>query len=281
MSVTSTFGWLAVNRRLDVRLERRHALERQGARDVQAEIADHFGAAAPQADEVGSGDARHLFDREPQRLRHPLRRRVDQSVDGAAAEPEAGDADEQRDAGRGQGVGVRQAGAGRREADEDQGRGDQVAGEVQRIGGERVAAGAGGDDRQSAPAHEVDDDRDDDRAEGEDVGVDGLRFAADPAQRRESDRRGEHEQETGLEKRHHRLDLGVAEMVVFVGRFVRFAHGVIGQAARSDVEAVVRRLGEQGERAGHRPRGEFHQRHQRRSPPPRRAPCGASGARRR
>ena len=90
--------------------------------------------------------------------------------------------------------------------------------------------------------------------EGEGVGVDGLRFAADPAQRREGDRRGEHEQETGLEKRHHRLDLGVAEMVVFVGRLVRFAHGVIGQAAGGDVEAVVRRLGEQRERAGHQPR---------------------------
>ena len=41
---------------------------------------------APQADKVGSSDARHLFDRQPERFRQSLRRRIDKSVDGAAAD---------------------------------------------------------------------------------------------------------------------------------------------------------------------------------------------------
>ena len=68
-----------------------------------------------------------------------------------------------------------EAGARRREADEDEHGGDEIARIVQRVGAERMARGHARHMGQRAPAHEVDGDREQDRADGEGIDVDRAR----------------------------------------------------------------------------------------------------------
>ena len=70
-----------------------------------------------------------------------LRRSVDQRVDGACAEPVAGNGDEQRDADGGERVGPRQPGPRRHQPDEHEAGADEIARVMQGVGGDRVAAG--------------------------------------------------------------------------------------------------------------------------------------------
>ncbi len=228
-------------------------------RETSSPRSDDPRAGAAEPDKVGSRDARHALHRDAQGARQSLGRRVDQRVDGPPSQAKAGDADEDGDADRGERVGVRPARARRRQADEDEDRGKEIAGKMQRVGGERVAGRFPRDARQGAPAHEIDADRHEDRAEGEGIGVDDARLA-DAAQRLEGDGDGQDDEKPGLRQRRDRLDLGVAERMVLVGRLVGDAHGIVGQRAGADVEAVVRGLGEKRQRTGHRPRRELGER---------------------
>ena len=168
------------------------------------------------------------LDRVAHLRRHPLRRGVEQGVDRAAAQVEAGDGDEQRDADGGQRVGVGQSLAGWRPG--------RPARAAKRRGRWKNAARRRPERRyrsplrcaERAPAHEVDGERDDDRREGEGIGVD-MRSGSPGAGAPEGDADREHEQEAGLRQRGDRLDLGVAERMVLVGGLVGLAHGKIGQ----------------------------------------------------
>jgi hypothetical protein len=170
-----------------------------------------------------------------------------------ASQPKTGDADEDCDADGRERVAVRPARPRRRETGEDEARGNEIAGIVQRVGGQRVAAGFSSDALEGAPTRDVDEDRQEDRHEREEIGVDRRRLRPDAAHGHEGDGGGQDEEEAGLRQRGHRLDLGVAERMLVVGGLVGFAHGEISQSARADVERVVRGLGEKRERSRHQP----------------------------
>ena len=103
---------------------------------------------------------------------------------------------------------------------------------------------------QRPPARDVDDDRKQDRADGESPDVDRSAAAADAPDGLDRDADRERGQKAGLGQRRHRLDLGVAEWMIGVGRLVGLAHGEEGERARADVERVMRAFGEKRERAG-------------------------------
>ena len=100
------------------------------------------GAAAPQPEVIDAGDAADIAAA-PARTSSasPSGAASTQRVDGAPAEAVAGDGDEHRDADRRQRVRARIAGARRDQARQHQPRGDEIAGIMQRVGRQRVAAG--------------------------------------------------------------------------------------------------------------------------------------------
>ena len=124
---------------------------------------------------------------------------------------------------------------------------------MQGVRGERVARSDARDMGQRPPAHEVDGDREHDRADGEDVGVDLAAAAANARRRHDGDADRQRGEKAGLGQRRHRLDLGVAERMIGVGGLVGLAHGEEGERARADVERVVRALRKKRERAGNEP----------------------------
>src|SRR5277367_5988034 len=174
-------------RRLDIRLDRGDALERQRARYEQPEIAYYVGAAAAKPQKVDARDARNRLDRVADLAGEALGRGVDQSVDGPPPQTKACDGDERRDADRGERIGADETRARRGEADQHQRRGDEVAREVQRVGRERIASRFRRDAPQRAPTHEIDDEREPDRRERERVGVDDRARLAEAPYRSEGD----------------------------------------------------------------------------------------------
>ena len=187
-------------------------------------------------------------------------------VDRAAAELESGKADEAGDAERGERVGLRKSPATQREADQHQRGGDEIRREMQRIGGQSVAAGFARDAREGTPPHEIDGDRNEDRREGVDICFDPGRRGKKPQGGLINDCEREGEQKTGLRERGHRLDLGVAERVLVVGGAVGLAHRVIGGGAHRDVDGVVRALGDERERADCQSRRQLGDRQRRAGP---------------
>ena len=103
---------------------------------------------------------------------------------------------------------------------------------------------------QRAPAHDIDDDREDDRADGEGADVDRGIAAADALERLDRDADRERGEKAGLGQRRHRLDLGVAERMIGVGGFVGLAHGEQRERACANVDRVMRAFRDQRERAG-------------------------------
>ncbi len=68
---------------------------------------------------------------------------------------------------------------------------------------------------------------------------------------------GKREQETGFDQRGQRLDLGVAVLMLLVGRLVRDPDREIGEGGRCDVGEIVARLGEDRERSREQSGDEF------------------------
>ena len=113
---------------------------------------DHAGARARRARRIAVGRAG--------------RRGVGQRVDGAPAEPPAGEADEQRDDQRGRGV---RPGIAERDAakpDQHRDRRPHVGAEMQRVGLQRLARGFVRHAVEQPRAEEIDHDRNDDHREG-------------------------------------------------------------------------------------------------------------------
>ncbi len=73
------------------------AVERQRAADADAEIDEQHRAGRPRAHALDGNDAGHLARDRGDALADAGRRGVGQRIDGAPAEPPAGDADEDRD----------------------------------------------------------------------------------------------------------------------------------------------------------------------------------------
>ena len=125
---------------------------------------------------------------------------------------------------------------------------------------------------QRPPAHDVDGDREQNRADGESIDLDRAARPTDAHDGCDRDADREHGEKTGFRQRRHRLDLGVAERMIGVGGLVRLAHREEGERARADVDAVVGAFREQRERAGSQARNELDRRQDR--------ACGDRGRRR-
>ena len=110
---------------------------------------------------------------------------------------------------------------------------------------------------QRAPAHDVDDDRENNRADGEGADVDRSVAAADALDRLDRDADRERSEKAGLGQRRHRLDLGVAKRMIGVGGFVGLAHGEQGERACANVDRVMRAFRDKRERAGSHARCEL------------------------
>ena len=117
-----------------------HALDRDHAGRAASDAPDGFGGAC--------------------------RRGIGQRVDGAAAEPPAGDADEHRNDERGGRVRPLVAQRHAAEPDQHRDRRPHVGAEMQRVGFQRLARGFAGHAVEQPGAEEIDHDRNDDHGEG-------------------------------------------------------------------------------------------------------------------
>ena len=174
---------------------------------------------------------------------------VQQRLDGSPSEAKARQRDKQRDAEGRQGVAMHEAKSRRREADRHESGRDEIAGEMQRVRGQRVAALRFGDAGQLARADEIDQDRYAEHGEHRPVRVYGRGFA-EAARGLLHDEQSEAEQQAGLHQGGEGLDLAMAIMMFGVRRLIGFAHREIGEDRRSGVDGGVARFGQEGQRTG-------------------------------
>ena len=154
----------------DAVLDRRDAVERQRAadrHDRDRRTACRRPAARARRSTATTPGTRAATRR--MRFGGARRRGVGQRLDGAAAEPPAGDADEHRDDDRRRRVRPRIAERDAAEPDQHRDRRPHVGAEMQRVGLQRLARGLAGDAIEQAGAEEIDHDRDDDHGEGRDA----------------------------------------------------------------------------------------------------------------
>ena len=122
---------------------------------------------------------------------------------------------------------------------------------MQRVRLQRLARSLGGDPIEHARAKEIDDDRPGDHREGPDRGVDRVPVAAEKTLQRFPDHDArEQEQKRCLGERGDAFDLAVAVMVLLVGGLAGHAHREIGHHRCGEVDQRMRRLRQNGERAG-------------------------------
>ena len=183
-------------------------------------------------------------------VREALRSGIDERVDRALRQPEAGKRNEQRDADGNEGIGLRIAERGGAECGENENRVDEVGGEMQRICFERLASRFARDLLQRPPPPGIDKDRDDEHDGGDPARRDG-RFAGDePAHALKRDGARKQKKEGGLDERGKRLDLAVAILVLLVRRLVGGADGKPCDRRRGDVEERVGRIRDQRQGPG-------------------------------
>ncbi len=107
-------------------LERAYAVERHGAANRDREVDERFVADRTRTHLLDAYHAGDFCRRRGDPLGGALRRRIRQRVDGAAAEPPTGDADQDRNHERGDGIRPPQAGAHAGKPDQHGERGPQV-----------------------------------------------------------------------------------------------------------------------------------------------------------
>ena len=183
-----------------------------------------------------------MHDQAADRVGQPFRRAVDERIDRRSTQAIACDGDEAGDADRRQRIGMGVSGPRGDEPQKDQHRCNEIARIMQRVGAERVARGRARGIGQRPPAHDVDDDREQDRADCERADVDRGVAATDALDRLDRDADRERSEKAGLGQRRDRLDLGVTKRMIGVGGLVRLAHGEEGERACADVDRVMRAL---------------------------------------
>ena len=195
--------------------------------------------------------AGHFRGRGGDLLGGACRRRVGQRVDGAAAEPPAGDADQDRDHERGGRIRPPQADAHAGKPDQHGERGPQVGRKMQRVGFQRLALRFFGGARERARAEKIDRDRHRDHAEGPGIGDHRVLFVLDQSLDRLPDHHArEQEQQRRFGERRDAFDLAVAVMVLVVGRLAGNAHRAIGHHRGAEVDQRMAGLRQDRQRAG-------------------------------
>ena len=203
-----------------------HALDRDHAAHALGDARDRFGGAR------GRG--------------------VGQRVDGAPAEPPAGEADEQRDDERRGGIRPWKPSA-TPPSPTSTAIDDHMS--EPKCSASASSASLAVSLRhaiEQARAEEIDHDRNGDHGEGPERRFDRVAVAAEqPLCRLPDHHAGQHEQQRGLGERGDAFDLAVAVVVLLVGRLAGDAHREIGHHGRDEVDQRMRGLGQDRERAGH------------------------------
>ncbi len=118
-------------------------------------------------------------------------------------------------------------------------------------------------DFRRAPAEEIDGDGGDQNPEDQIARFDPGGMAAKAPHRLDEDEGREREQKSCLGQRRQGFDLGVAVLVLFVGRLMGDLDGEIGERCRADIREIVPRLRQHRERARQKAGGKFRRGHQR------------------
>ena len=176
---------------------------------------------------------------------------VEQGAHGAGAKLPPGMGDEGRDDEGGNRVRRRNARPDRtKPAEYDDGT-PHVGGEVQRIGFQRLAGGLFRHPLERPGPVVVDDDRTGDDCHRPPGDLDLVDLIAQQApQRLPGNPAGGDKQQTRLDKCCNALDLGVAVMVLVIGRAVGPADGEIGDDGGPEVDHAVDRFRQDAQRAG-------------------------------
>ena len=228
---------------------------RRDADDDVREVAPR-GLAHAQAPELHA--RLQLLDRGE---RSPLgvdRHAIHEDVDVAAHEPVGRDQDQRRDEERRDRVSLQPAGAGEQEPDQNGSRSDQVAGEVERVRGERGAAvAARGAKRHRRPTRvHGDHDQDDDERVPDGVHV-RLGRADEHRERPVRDVQAREHEDPRLRERREMLRLAVSVRVPAIGRPPGDADGEQRQQRRDEVGPGVHRLRDEAEAPAREPGGEL------------------------
>ena len=218
-------------------LDRGHPVERQRAADADAEIDEQHGAGRSRAHPLDRDDAGHAPGDRRDVLAHAGRRRIGQGVDGAAAEPPAGNADEDRDHDRRGCVSPEISQRHADQPDKDRDRGNHVGAEVQRVGFERLTQCPFGHAIERSGTKEIDGDRRGDDEEGGRAGLDrNGTLAEQPLRCLENHDSAEHEQESGFDERGDAFHLAMPVLMFGVCRLAGDADGEIGEHGRGEVD---------------------------------------------
>ena len=142
-----------------------------------------------------------------------------------------------------------EAEAGQRKADDDGDRAEHVGGEMQRVGGERLAPGFARGAMQGPRPPEIHGDVDHEHHEGDRRDGRRRRALAQAAEGLDQDAAGQHIEQGDDAERGHALELAVAVMMLLVGRLVGHPHHQPGDDGRDQVDRGVQGFGDQRQRA--------------------------------
>ncbi len=227
------------------------AIEWQRAADADLEIDKKHRARRAGAHAIDCDDAGHLPRDRTDPLADTRRRGVGQRIDGASAEPPAGNADEDRDHDCRRRISPRIAERDAAEADQHRDRRPHVGAEMKRVSLERLARSFRRDARECARAEKIDDNRagDDSKRRGRRFNPIKLR-APQPLHGLPDHRNRKHEQQRRLRKRGDALHFAVTVLVFGVGWLAGNADGEIGHHRRREIEQRMAGLGQDCERTG-------------------------------
>ena len=206
--------------------------------------------ARAQPQHLDADDARHFLGHLAHARRQALGGGIDQRVDGALPEPEAGDGDEESDRERSDGISLLITVTRRHEPEQHDDRGEEITRKMQGIGSERIASRRLGDSAERQEADGIDQNGDDQDREDGPAGLDRLGgMTGEPPRRLDEHADREHQQKAGFGERGDRLDLAVTVMVLLVGGLVGPANGEIGERRDAGVEQPVAGFRQQRERS--------------------------------
>jgi len=143
---------------------------------------------------------------------------------------------------------------GGRDPGQRQNGGDQIAGEMEGVRRQRVAALLRRYRPQLSRTDKIDANRDAEHDVNRPAGVDLDVGLHQPADRLADNQQGQAEKQAGFDQRRQRLELAMAIMMFGVGRLFRLPHRIKSQHGGAGVDKGVSGLGEQRQRAGPEPR---------------------------
>ena len=237
------------------------AIDRIGARHLHDGIDEVRGPDHPDPQAFDADHAGHRPDRSPGFLRCAFGGAVEQGFDGGARHPQPQQRDHNGNRNGGGGIAPPVAQSGERKPDDDGNRAKHVGGEMQRIGGQRLALGIARSamQRKGAPQVHGDIDQQHDKRNSRDRRR--RRAFAQAAPGCDQDAARQHIKQGDDAERGDALELAMAVLMLLVGGQVGDPHHDPGDHGRGHVDRRVQGLGDQREAADGDANHEFRHRH--------------------